>query len=530
MVSAVQDRVPLLGGTYQSASLLASAQVCRNLYPEATPPSEGEEVSVAHRLRPGLGLLAQCSTVAEVRCLYESTLTRDLFAVVGSQVFWVPMQGGVLVPQVIGNIQTGSGIVSMIDNGVQILIADGTVEGYLVTQASGPSNLPVFSTVSMDNNAGTEGYGWQGATSLDVIDGFTVGVVPNGSVWFSSYDNEMVFDSTYVSAANGYPDQLQALAVIDRYVWLFGDKTTELWFDAGGATFPFAIVAGPFIQYGVEAPRSVAKQAEGVCWLAKDRYGVGLALKGQNYKAVKISNYALEAEWKTYSHRADAIGASLQIDGHRFWVLTFPSADKTWMLDLDTGQWSLVTSGDSDGQQHRWRVQCAIQCYGMVIAGDFENGMLYEIGSQYLTDNGTPILRERNFPHQVGTNTRKVFHSFIADMEVGNPGGDLGFSEPQFDLTLDPAYFLDPNGVPRTNPLGAFTAQPPVVCLAWSDDRGKNFGNPVQQTMGATGQTGVSVLWDRLGMTRDRVYKLFWDAPVQTTLVGAFAMETKGRS
>ena len=64
--------------------------------------------------------------------------------------------------------------------------------------------------------------------------------------------------------------------------------------------------------------------------------------------------------------------------------------------------------------------------------------------------------------------------------------------------------------------------EPVVVYLRWSDNRGKSYGNPMGQTMGATGEYLTVLQWNRLGMARDRVYELYWSATNFTTLQGAF--------
>jgi hypothetical protein len=40
--------------------------------------------------------------------------------------------------------------------------------------------------------------------------------------------------------------------------------------------------------------------------------------------------------------------------------------------------------------------------------------------------------------------------------------------------------------------------------------------------MGATGQYLTSVQYTRLGQARDRVFEVYWDAPVNTALQGAW--------
>lgn len=63
---------------------------------------------------------------------------------------------------------------------------------------------------------------------------------------------------------------------------------------------------------------------------------------------------------------------------------------------------------------------------------------------------------------------------------------------------------------------------PPLVSLLWSDDRGHSWGNPVTQSLGATGQYLTSLQWRRLGLARDRVFEISWSSPTRTILQGAW--------
>ncbi len=71
---------------------------------------------------------------------------------------------------------------------------------------------------------------------------------------------------------------------------------------------------------------------------------------------------------------------------------------------------------------------------------------------------------------------------------------------------------------------------PPMISLSWSDDRGKTFGFPVEQSLGDVGEYLTTVSWNRLGMARDRVFKLQWSASVKTALNGAFITFKPNRS
>jgi hypothetical protein len=61
-----------------------------------------------------------------------------------------------------------------------------------------------------------------------------------------------------------------------------------------------------------------------------------------------------------------------------------------------------------------------------------------------------------------------------------------------------------------------------LVFVEWSDDRGHSWGNPVGQPMGEAGEYRTSLQWQRLGMGRDRVFRIFWSVPTNTALQGCW--------
>jgi hypothetical protein len=69
-----------------------------------------------------------------------------------------------------------------------------------------------------------------------------------------------------------------------------------------------------------------------------------------------------------------------------------------------------------------------------------------------------------------------------------------------------------------------------LVFIDWSDDRGHSYGNPVGQSMGATGEYRTSLQWQRLGYARDRVFRIFWSVPTRTALQGAWIDVTPAQS
>ncbi len=474
-------QLALLSGAYQARSVIASAQRCVNLYPQVNeresfmmlPQLAGAPTILTHYPTPGLTLLATASD-SGWRGLYQAN-NGTLYGVCGSSVYAISNQWALTK---LGTIGTSDGQVCMADNGISLVLVDGSTQGW---------------TIQLSNNAfaqlvdptGT----FVGANFVAYIDTFFLFNKPGTQAFYTSLSNSLTFDPLYIANKTGYADDLVSIAVVQRQIWLIGAKTTEVWYDAGNANFPFAIVEGAFIQHGCVAPYSVAAQDVNVFWLGQDAQGNCIVFQGINYAAERISTHAIEHEFQTYATVSDAIAHVHQIEGHVFYVLTFPSADKTWVYDVSNKLWHERMWMDSNGLEHRHRANCGVFAYGEFVVGDWQNGNLYKYDLNNYTDNGAAIRRIRSFPQVVNELKRIMYRQFVADMQCGAT--------------------TDPTAVPQ-------------IELRWSDDRGVSYGNAVEQPLGQVGQTQINLQWQRLGMARDRVFELAWSTPTMTALNGAF--------
>lgn len=514
--------IPLTSGAYTSQSVIANYQRCVNLYPEANPPETKAPVPVTHYLAPGLKQLLQFPDNAQVRGLYQTSIG-DLYAVCGASLYYIPRPvNGVWGYRKIGSLSPQSTQVKMSDNGQSMLVVDGTGTGYQVNLSN--QTLGGITAVS---NSGTNGFAYSGANFVDYTDTFLIGNDPGTKRWWASASDELKFDPLSFGSKSGSPDPLQAVVALQRYIMLIGTLATEWWYNAGGTNFPFALMSGPYVEHGAAAQYSVIKAEESVLFLSKSRAGNGIFLRINDFRAVKKSTFALEAEWLTYPVITDAVTFGFQLAGHTFIGVRFPSADKTWVYDMETDQWHERTTLDSDGCPHQWRVNTAAAAYGTVVGGDYANGKLYEINPKYTNDDGTPILRIRGFPHVV-QGLARTRHNFVtADLACGEP---IPSAAPPIPLAFDnfpgsPIGWAVENG-------GALYADPatwlqaslndPTVYLRYSTSRGKSWSTLLPARFGLTGNYAAIVQWRRLSMSRDLVFEFSWVTPQITALNGAF--------
>ncbi len=486
-------RIPLVDGAYSARSIISSAQRAVNLYAEKNP--ESSPTKFTYYPAPGLLPLGTPPTAAQGRCLYMAN-SGDLYYVCGNTVYFV---SSTFAFTALGTIGTSVGTCSMADNGTMIVLVDGSATGYQIDLAS-----RVMTVISAATNAPPLPlvYEFNGGTRVDVIDGFILANDPGTRAFRSTYLNTIIWDSLWVADKNGYSDNLVAAVVQKREIWLIGEKTTEIWFNAGLTDFPFAIMPGPFIHHGCIAPYSIAAANGHVYWMTQDLTGKNILARGKGYEAIEVSTPALVTEWSKYPTTSDAIGFCFQQNSHQFYQITFPSADKTWRYDEDTGQWHEPVWVDGDGVEHRHRANCAAFAYGMNVVADWQTGQLYALDPSTYADAGAPMVWRRGFPHLMNDGNRAIFPGFTLDAEYGSSAG----------IPTPPVIVP---GTPVTN-------NAPVVYLRWSDDRGRTWSNPVPQSLGETGNYLAQAQWNRTGMARDRVFEVFGTIPGQFAVSGAF--------
>lgn len=379
---------------------------------------------------------------------------------------------------------------------------DGTIAGGVLSAIGDVSNGGTYSSFPANPAAVTGGglagatvdlstiIGFLGADRVDYLDTFMLFNQPNTRDFYSTLSNVITIDPEFIASKTSYPDNIQVLMVVHRELWLLGSqKSTELWYDAGGTQFPFQIEPGVYIEQGCVAKGSVARHDVEIYWLGVNKDGKATVFLGANYLANPISTFAIADEIGKYARIDDAIGMVYQQLDHVFYVLTFPTANKTWVFDRTQKLWHERVWLDPNGQENRIRPNFLIAAYGMILAGDWETGDLYQYDLNNNTDNGQPIVRTRGFPHYQNMAKRNSYSRFTLDMECGT--------------ALDTSDY--------------------TITMRYSYDKGKTWKTPQTQSLGAQGQYLVWPTWaGSQGLTRDMLYEVSWSSPVNTALNGAY--------
>lgn len=470
-----------IGPTYVLSHPSASAQRLVNLYPEINEagPRKGNVARFVGT--PGSRLQVTLGD-GPIRGLHRAT-TGQLFVVSGGSLYEVTSHWEGLLRS--GSLGSVEGHVTMADDGTRLLIGDGSSTAFQADLALGS---PVAAVADPDCPGGH--VTWQ--------DGYFIHTVPNSGRFAISGLNAITYDATDKATAEGRPDLLVMLISVNRQIWLFGEQTTEVWWDSGDADFPFARVDSAFIETGTVAAGTCVRAGGSVVWVGSDERGRGTVWHAQGFQPARISTHAVEFALSGYSRLAEASAFAYQQEGHEFYQLTVPGTDDdteaggTWVYDFSTGQWHERTHLNEDEGEEPHRAWAGTVAFGQVVVGDREDGRLYTYELDYYLDDEDPIRRVRQTPHITQGEKRIRYNVFELQAETG---------------------------VGLTEDMGS----PPLVTLSWSDDGGHTWSNELDReaSTGEVGEYRKRVKWRRLGVGRDRVFRVATSEPVAVSWLGA---------
>lgn len=459
-------RVPINfnGPTLQARSSRVNDQLTVNMYAKATTPASRSPV-VCYSL-PGLKSSLTAGTGPHRG--EPIKFGTSWFLVSGSEFYEVDALGvatrrGVLVSSV--------GRIKMAKTFTQIGIVDGSFvyiwDGLSLTQITTGPAMPVW---------------------IESINGYFL-VVEGGSQNFflSGLNDGSTWNPLDYDVAAAVSDELNALSTTTGDVWLLGTESLEIWYFSGNADFPITKIPGMVFDYGLAARHSLSALDSNPIWLAQTPKGGPVVVTAEGRQPRILSNDDLNWQLSQLTRTDDAIGMCYTQAGDPFYVLSFPTDQVTFGLDIKTGWWHIREAPDG----RMWDVA------GMVYFGDkhyacsAHDGVVYELDFATYQDRGENRRRARRAA-VVDDSATKMTHNaleFILEVGVGTLTGD---------------------------------AISPTVQLRYSDDGGKNWSSNLSRPLGIQGAYRTRVVFETLGDSYGRIYELSTRHPVDFTIISAF--------
>lgn len=477
---------PIFNSFYDDRTASGQNDVCVNLYAEII----GQKIVLLHSV-PGKKLLATVGT-GPIRGMYAAN-NGLLYVVSANQFFSVDSNWNVTLIGSVTNALGSLASVYMVDSPTQILVVDGfggwvwdfvastytQVIPNVQTSCTLPNIVVYQDGFALVNSGGTNQIYQSNNNDLSLF------ATPTGLGGYTA-------NNAYVQ---GNSQPVVTMAELKEEIWIFKQKSIEIWVNAGNPGFAFEPLLGVSIPIGCCAANSVARLGESLVWLGSDDQGDGVVYMSAGYNAKPITTFALAKMFQSFQIISDAIGFSYQESGHFFYVITFPTQNISFSYDLTSGKWHQRASF-SNGSFNRESGNCCEFFNGWNITGDYDTGGLYALDVETHTDEyGNPI---------------KWMRSWNA----------IPLGEEPVPLSFDNLQILLETGI--TVPSGLN----PQIMLEFSDDGGYNWIGSVQVPMGKIGETSWRAIQNRLGSTKigtglERVWRISGVDPIEVKITGA---------
>ena len=326
------------------------------------------------------------------------------------------------------------------------------------------------------------------------IGGYAVWDTPDGMLW-SDQQDFLTYPALNFRTAEAVPDGVLGLAKVFNDVWMLGGDSIEVHRLTGQAD-ENAFAVAQVIDYGVASPYATANADNGFFFLEAK----GRVYRASGFNPVRISTFQIE-QWLRSVDLSDAFMLSFVDRGHEFVALTVPGS-KTEVYDVATGIWSRRQSFDME----RWRVNSHAFFQNENVFGDYDSGKLRKLDRTRIWEG------DENYGSNDDELARHLYTTYIHED-----------TDPLFATGLE---LIAEVGVAYEN--GGVTEKLPVIEMQYSDDGGHNWSDWRQGSVGAIGRYWTRIRWDRMGMTRQRVFHLRMTDPVKCDLIALTFSGEKG--
>lgn len=479
------------GPSYQHFGVKFDCQRTLNFYGERG--TSGSVDDWAWIGRPGLELFSEVSgQIGDGnRCLFTTSKGR-CFTVVGN-VFAELAEDGTATER--GIMGTSYGRVSMAENGIVVMIVDGS-SGYFYNLATDTLTL---------------------ITDADFIQNSSFVVFINGYFIFNRTDSgafgwTILYATDPTDCVDGYqeaqaemsPDNIVGIDVYGNKLFIFGTRTYQVYDLTENPDAPFQPVGGAFYPIGCGARESIASGVDGIFWLGEDKNGHGNVYQTSGYSYKIVSTPIISQRLSQYDSKEDAEGFVASFNGHQFYVISFPSADETFVYDSATNVWVEWSSSNIFGEHNRFRGKNCAYFADKNLVGDALGSKIYWLNPEKYADDYGPIIGERILPHLNDGNERLYFKELELLAENG-----IGIEDARSASDIA-------NGAPE--PAGVT----PYVMMSYSNDGARTWSNEIWRSLGKIGEFKSRVRWTQLGSAIDRVFRLKITDPVKRVFISIF--------
>lgn len=375
---------------------------------------------------------------------------------------------------------TGTGRVSMADNGTQLMVLDPGGYGFIYNKDTDVLERIITGPFAVGSGVYPQ--------YVVFIDGYFAVNTSTKEWYISNLNNGVTWDTPDFGSAEADPDPITAPVVHNNQIFMLGSETTEGFQNIGGSGFPFQR-SNLFLDKGCYSPFSLVSTNQRFFMIGggtNERAAIW-AYEGGSY--TRISTNAIDNILNDYTDAVLESVFALAWANRGQYLVSFTFPDRTFIFNTSTGLWneqkSSIENDVGDLEQTRWRVNSLVTAYGYTIVGDFVDGRIGILDIDQYTEYGNNIIR------------------IFSPQPMANSGNSFRISH--MELTMEAGIG---NGVPE-----------PMVSMSISEDL-KTFDYERSRKIGAIGKYGQRTIWRKLGrVPRFAIFKFRISDPIKPVVI-----------
>ena len=453
-----------IGGTYQSRSRPLSSQQLVNMYIQV---NEKGKDPVSIQSFPGQKAFSSTTNAVD-RNMHR--MAEILFRVVGDNLYRVAQNGD----HTLLGVVEGTRRCIFADDGENLVIVADKVYVY-----------NSFTDTFSEN------------TNVNLVAVLSVTIINNQFIYTTAKLSFMSqpgdpFDISGLDAvaAESSPDNLVRDYAFNQTIYRFGLRTTEPWYNSGVGSPPIDRIEGQEFSVGLGAIHSLTNTDRALYWLGDDK-AVYRVAGGINER---ISDDGLSNTIDGMQSFSDAIGYAFTLEGQDFYLITFPTGNRTFVLNekLGVNGWFELSSGTTGDS---YSGTSLVEVYGKSIVAN--KGALFELSLNEYTEDSDVMLRSRTgLPI-----TRKNIPSPIK-------GRRIKISSLEFIMEQGIGLISGQGEVPR-------------MLLELSFDGGRSFAHSQWVDLGRQGEHTIEVVADVIASADEIIPRITISDPVHVSISAA---------
>jgi len=494
------QELPIATGFYEDPKKPIAAQECTNFIPQVPQTQAWSSAQLIST--PGIDSFAN---VSDSSCRGFHEMEDIAYSVNGTTLYRINEDGSTTS---LGTI-TGTGRVSMDDNGVELCIIVPSSVGYIYSVAGG---LVTITDTDFNTTLGP---------SEHVVekDGYFVHYNNNSAAslrpvfFISNLNNGLAYDALDFDDGHGF-DEITGIHDNRNLLYVSGKKSMSPYQNVGGDGFPFLYVSGSVIQKGNRAKHSMTDFDNTFVSVAGGKNERPAIWRFSGASSQKISTSAIDYAMQnlTDNETKEIFTTVYAEDGNYF--VSFHMKGRVFTYDATSSAlrgsptWHERKSKDSEGRAVAWRVNAIVTAYGKTLVSDSQDGRIGALNKDTYTEYGEYVTRVVTTIPFHNQNERVK----VSTIELTCLSG-VGLEEKQksaFPLQF-PYVFGDDDLIDGVDP---------VVLMQFSDDGGYNFSNGTARKLGRQGEYKKRQRWRRQGQfSNSRIYKFIFSEPVDAGII-----------